>query len=81
MWLLAELRPFGWLCCVAACCLLATFVVPIAVLLLSADKDRKEAAKEILDRHPLTRKMELSRAGGSSRRGLCVGFGGGRAGW
>jgi hypothetical protein len=29
----------------------------------------------------LTRKRELSRAGGSSRRGLCVGFEGGRAGW
>jgi hypothetical protein len=55
MWILADARPFGWLCCVAVCCLLATFVAPVAVLLLSKDKDRRDAAIAVLDRHPLAR--------------------------
>jgi hypothetical protein len=55
MWLLTEARPFDWLCCVVVCGLLATFIAPVAVLLFSNDKDQREAAKEVLDRHPLAR--------------------------
>lgn len=55
MWLLAEARPFGWLCCVVICGLLATFIAPVVVLLCSNDSNRREAAKEVLDRHPLAR--------------------------
>lgn len=55
MWILTEARPFNWFVCAAGCCLIVTYVVPVAVLLLSKDADRKEAAKYILDRHPLAR--------------------------
>ena len=55
MWILAYIRPLGWLCCVVVCCLLATFVAPVVVLLLSTDDGRRDAAKAVLDRHPLAR--------------------------
>lgn len=55
MWILSETRPFGWFVCAVGCCLIVTFTVTVAVLLISGNADRKEAAKYILDRHPLAR--------------------------
>lgn len=53
MWVLADARPFEWLCCVVVLCLLATYVAAVTVLLLTSDRNKREAAKAVLDRHPL----------------------------
>ena len=55
MWILAEAWPVDWLFCAVVCCLIATFVAPVIVLLLTTDKDRRKAAIAILNRHPLAR--------------------------
>lgn len=55
MWILAGARPVDWFVCAVGCCLIVTFTVTVAVLLVSGNADRKEAAKYILDRHPLAR--------------------------
>jgi hypothetical protein len=53
VWVLSLARPFGWLVSAIVCSLLVTYLASVAVLFLSKDPDRREAAETVLRWHPL----------------------------